>query len=205
MATESTRVTDVAPPRFADAVLRLVLDPDDRENVSGDLLEEYRESVLPVRGRLRADLWFVTEVLGFVWRSTRVLALILGTSLVARTAVDWFVPTTEFHLRSALSTWFSVGILVAAGMLAAWRGRSIAAGALAGAATTLTAAVMSTLGSVSLVAIWHDPQTLAAIQGSGGLAEALTLPLTMIVVGTGLGALGGLIASSARTLVRHVL
>jgi hypothetical protein len=205
VATESTRLTDVSPPRFADAVLRLLLDPDDRESVSGDLLEEYRESILPVRGRLRADLWFVTEVLGFLWRNTRVLALVLGTSMIARTAVDWFAPTTEFHLRSAVSTWLSVGILVTAGMLAAWRGRSIAAGALAGAATTFMAAVMSTLGSASLVAIWHDPQTLAAIRGSGGLAEALTLPLTMVVVGAGLGTLGGLIADSARRLAQRVL
>ena len=39
------------PPEWAEALLRLLLKPEDRESVSGDLLEEYRQSVVPERGR----------------------------------------------------------------------------------------------------------------------------------------------------------
>lgn len=59
------------PPRRAEAVLRALLAPQDRETVSGDLLEEYRESVHPVYGPRRADLWYVTQVAGFARRANR--------------------------------------------------------------------------------------------------------------------------------------
>ena len=46
------------PPRWAEALLRAALGAKDQESVVGDLAEEYRESLLPERGRLRADLWY---------------------------------------------------------------------------------------------------------------------------------------------------
>ena len=33
------------PPRWAESLLRMLLSPEDRDSVSGDLLEEYRESM----------------------------------------------------------------------------------------------------------------------------------------------------------------
>src|SRR5688500_10263372 len=39
--------SDARPPRWAEAILRLLLKPEDRESVSGDLLEEYRETIVP--------------------------------------------------------------------------------------------------------------------------------------------------------------
>ena len=62
------------PPRWADVVLRLLLAPRDRQTVSGDLLEEYRETIHPARGRRRADLWYVSQVVGFAWRANRTWA-----------------------------------------------------------------------------------------------------------------------------------
>ena len=54
------------PPRWADALLRLLLDPEKAESYSGDLLEAYRDSIVSLRGRWRADLWFVSQVLSCV-------------------------------------------------------------------------------------------------------------------------------------------
>ena len=42
---EPDRSGSVRPPRWAEAVLRALLGRDDAETVSGDLIEEYRESV----------------------------------------------------------------------------------------------------------------------------------------------------------------
>jgi hypothetical protein len=42
--------TSVIPPVWAKRLLRVVLKASDFESVSGDLLEEYRESIHPVRG-----------------------------------------------------------------------------------------------------------------------------------------------------------
>ena len=40
----------------------------DRDTVSGDLMEEYRETVRPGRSRLAADAWYVGQVSRFAWR-----------------------------------------------------------------------------------------------------------------------------------------
>ena len=52
----NTPHSDARPPRWAEAILRVLLKPHDRETVSGDLLEEYRDTIVPTRGRA-ADLW----------------------------------------------------------------------------------------------------------------------------------------------------
>jgi hypothetical protein len=65
-----------SPPRWADALLRLCLRPRDRQTVTGDLLEEYREVVLPGRGRLRAQLWYFRQVFSLI--PGVVLGLTLG-------------------------------------------------------------------------------------------------------------------------------
>ena len=45
------------PPRWAESLLRMLLSSADRDSVSGDLLEEYRESVVPALGD-RANGWY---------------------------------------------------------------------------------------------------------------------------------------------------
>src|ERR1700730_9011292 len=105
MAAERTRMTAAVPPAWAEALVRLFVKPSDRDNVSGDLLEEYRDSVLPIRGSRRADLWYVGQVLGFMARGAGLWATLFGAAFVVRTAMDWLVPTVDFHARSIVSTW----------------------------------------------------------------------------------------------------
>jgi hypothetical protein len=59
-------------------------------------------------------------------------------------------------------------------------------------------------GAAGAQAIWHDPQTLAAIQGSGGLAEVFSLPITMVIPGACLGTVGGMLGGGARRAVRYI-
>ena len=63
-----------APPRWAEALLQMFLKPADVDSVSGDLLEEYRDSIHPLRGQREADAWYVLQVVGFVSRSAGVWA-----------------------------------------------------------------------------------------------------------------------------------
>src|SRR3982751_6412776 len=55
------------PPEVAELLLHAVLPLEMRESVSGDLLEEYRESRVPAAGEFRADLWYWRQV-GGIWR-----------------------------------------------------------------------------------------------------------------------------------------
>jgi hypothetical protein len=78
MAIESIRMEDdikrpdpsIRPPRWAEALLRIVLTPDKAETESGDLLEAYRDSIRPLRGGWRANLWFVRQVAGYIVRAS---------------------------------------------------------------------------------------------------------------------------------------
>jgi hypothetical protein len=55
-----------SPPRWAELVLRGLLRPRDRDTVSGDLLEEYREVAVPVLGLGRARVWYLRQTLSLV-------------------------------------------------------------------------------------------------------------------------------------------
>src|SRR6185295_15827080 len=99
------RRTEPTPPAWAEDIVRLLLKPEDRDSVSGDLLEEYRVSVVPARGRARADRWYLGQMMGFVWRSASVWALLLAMSIIGRDTLDWWLsPTDDFYARSIAST-----------------------------------------------------------------------------------------------------
>jgi hypothetical protein len=181
-------------------LLRVVLKPGDFDSVSGDLLEEYRESIRPARGQRRADLWYVTQVLGFVSPGARAGGALFGAAFVARDALDWFAPPSDFHARATVSTELGVGILLATGFWAAWRSRSFVGGTIAGVAAAVIGAGVSLVGAAVLLAIWHDPQTMAAIRGSGGLGEVFTMPVMMVLPGLLLGTVGGLAGAAGRKL-----
>ncbi len=189
---------NAAPPGWADAWLRAFLPAGDSESVSGDLLEQYRESVRPERGRRRADAWYVTQVLGFVWRSARPWAALFAVAYLVRTAMDWLMPPADFHTRANVSTLLGAGILLLAGFWAASRSGSVAAGPAMGVAIAAVAAPIEVLGAVALLAGRHDPATMAAIRHGGGLAEALTLPLLMLLPGIVLGTIGGLLGAAVK-------
>ena len=54
------------PPFWAETLLRALLAPRSRDAIAGDLMEEYRESVLPAVGTLRAQIWYIRQVLSFL-------------------------------------------------------------------------------------------------------------------------------------------
>ncbi|HYV62037.1 MAG TPA: hypothetical protein VE958_05155 [Bryobacteraceae bacterium] len=192
------------PPHWAEALLRLFLKREVFATVSGDLLEQYRDSIHPARGRLRADQWYLTQVSGFVLRGARLWAALFAAAYVARTALDWLRPTTDFHARSEVSTALAAGILLVSGFWTAWRSGSFAAGAAVGLVTTAIAAVLSIGGVALLLAIWHDPATMTAIRGSGNLQESLVLPTFLILPGMLIAGVGGVAGATAKRLLRPV-
>jgi len=194
--------TDAKPPAWAEAILRSVLKRTDFDTVSGDLLEEYRDAVYPTRGPIAADRWYIAQVLGFAIRTFGIYGVLFGGAVVARDAFDWFVPTQDFAMRSAVSTYAGITILLITGFWAAWRSGSLVSGSLAGVLATIVGAVISIAGGAVLFAVFHDPQTHAAIDSSGGLSEALTLPITMVIPGLILGTLGGALGAAANAKLR---
>lgn len=136
-----------------------------------------------------------SESLLWAVRSHVVTAVLFGGAFVARTALDWLQPPADFHTRSLISTVVAISILFASGVFASWKNGAILAGTLSGLITTALAALVSAIGTLGLLAIWHDPTTLQAIAGSGGLSEVFFLPLMLIIPGVLLGTIGGAAAT----------
>jgi hypothetical protein len=102
----------VSPPRWAEALLRAYLAPDG-ESESGDLLEIYRDSAYPARGGWRADVWFVSQVLGCILRSKG--ANVRGGILAGLALCVLTIAVTVLRYPGALST--AEAAIVAAGLL----------------------------------------------------------------------------------------
>jgi len=127
------------PPRWAEFLLQLVVRARDRETISGDLLEEYRESVLPAEGPFRAGLWYWGQVVSFV--SPLIVGLAFGTALgvwnLVSTAVDPLSDDSAGIMLTFVAVLLGTWGLVA--FLAGRRKRSfrdaVVAGVIVGAAT----------------------------------------------------------------------
>ena len=130
----------------------------------------------------------------------RVWGVLFGAAVVSRNALDWFAPPLNFQTRAAVSTYLGIGLLVASGFCAAWRSRSVVAGTVAGVTTAAIGGFISIVGAVGLLAIWHGPQTMMAVRGSGGLGEVFTLPLLMILPGLLVGTVGGIAGAASHRL-----
>ena len=91
-------------------------------------------------------------------------------------------------------------VLLLAGFWAGLRSDSFAAGTIIVASSAALAAVFDILGALVFLAIWHDPRTMAAIRGSGGLEEVFTLPVLLILPGALIGTVGGGLGAVARKL-----
>jgi hypothetical protein len=140
----------------------------------------------------------------FTSRRAFLFAILFSAQFLVRTILDWFMPTLDFHTRATVSTFLSAAILLAAGFSAAWRSDSFSAGAVSGVVTAGVAAVISVTGAVILLMVWHDPETMAAIRGSGGLEEVFSLPVMMILPGVVLGSVGGVACIVIKRVFPHL-
>lgn len=184
------------PPRWAESLLRTFLAAGDRESISGDLLEEYRESIVPERGA-GANRWYVRQVGWYVLRATGPWAALVGGILVGRYLLDTLVPTQYTrgvaHPRATIMSWALIATYALSGCWHAWRTDRLRTGVAAAFVTALLGGALSVVGTLVCLAIWHDPATWRAIDGSGGIDEALYgVPLMLTVVGTIVGTVGAL-------------
>jgi len=175
---------DATPPAWAEGLLQFVVRRDHRDSISGDLLEEYRERILPARGAAAADRWYVAQMLVYLWRATWVWAVAFAVAALLRDAMDRFDPPQSYYLRSQVTTFTAIALFAAAGFFGARRTQSFVGGALSGTAMGLIAAVITVTASAVMLAIAHDSATMDAIARSGGLGETFILPFVIVVPGT---------------------
>ncbi len=124
---------------WGDAALRLLIRRRNRDTITGDLLEEYRENVLPTRGRLAAALWYSRQVLSFVspvtWGVS--IGLVASALMLLDTAIE---PLADDSAGGTLTIVFALMLLWVATSAAAGRPSrrfkdALIAGLLVGIAT----------------------------------------------------------------------
>jgi hypothetical protein len=202
MERMKTAHSNARPPRWAESLLRLLLKPEDRESVSGDLLEEYRETIVPTLGSA-ADRWYVRQVASFLVRASWLWGGILGAALVVRYLFDTLVPPTDYFLRATILTYTIMASCLLTGFSTAWRGRSMRAGIVISFSAATIGALISIVGTGVILAIWHDPATLDAWRRSGGLQEAfIDVPLKLVAIGVTLGFGGALFGKGMAVVSR---
>src|SRR6516162_6038714 len=120
------------PPEVAEMILRGLLPLDMCETVSGDLLEEYRESRVPAVGGFRADVWYWRQVGGMWLRAywwLVVSAILLHvvhdvlSTFRAPSGAFYFdgLPTFVVAVLSPLSPFGLVGVVGLATAYGSWR------------------------------------------------------------------------------------
>ncbi len=144
--------SSIRPPAWAESSLRMVLPSKDAETVTGDLLEAYRDTIHPQRGRLRANLWYWRQVADFVMRASGGWGVLLG--------LIWVVG--PFRMTLHQGGWFYAGLeqkLIAAMLvlLAArnsWRSGYLRGGILIATAIGLAGSVIWIGGAMFQAARW---------------------------------------------------
>jgi hypothetical protein len=211
------------PPRWAEWLLRAMLEPRDRDTISGDLLEEYREVIVPRRGRLRANLWYVRQALSLVNGVTLGLALGLVFSVwnLVVTSLMPLVDDSPLALAGFYGPMFQMWGL--AGWMAARRTGHLAAAVKTGATVAFVTFVVFDAALILRVNLFleiikhrDDWQNMVASFPASGFASfrgyvnyvyITGSPLTILigtVIGTGCGLIGGLVAALAPQRGRRI-
>jgi hypothetical protein len=121
-----------------------------KQTESGDLLEAYRDSVYPARGRGRADLWFVRQVAGYVVRSSAGWGVLFGLLWVIGpfrmlVHMDGFADLEQKVIATMV-------FLLAARR--AWRSEQIRAGILWALSAAVVGSLIWIFGAVIQAARW---------------------------------------------------
>jgi len=140
------------PPLWAEAMLRSLLRPSDRDSISGDLLEEYREARRPALGAPRANVWYIKHVLSVLWRLMWpcLLALTALTLLSYKFKALWYVALLNRGIVPApLVSPANALVYLWAGYFASRRSGLVRTGAIVAGTTSL-------IGFVNHVHIFRD-------------------------------------------------
>ena len=134
------------PPRWLEGMLLHFLAARDRETISGDLLEEYREEQVPRFGSLRANVWYLYQALSLisVWDllGSVLKRPLIGISLFTAAAGVWLAVMENilqhagYAGRTVIAAWMTVQG-VATLLLPMLDGRAILRALLAAGAVAL--------------------------------------------------------------------
>ena len=189
------------PPLWAQSLLRLLVSQRNRDGILGNLLDEYRERHA-ARGAAAADRWYARQVLGCLLQACALGGVMLGLLLSVRDVMDLVLPTQDYRLRAAVSTYIGFSIFAAVAIHAGWRSRHALAGVIAclGAATIASIIGFATPAVLSIALsteVQQNPATAAALRESFDVPVPVLFAIAIVF-----GSIGGGIGRGARSVRR---
>lgn len=178
------------PPRYAQALIAMLVPASRRDSIVGDLLEEYRETQVPEHGAAAADRWFVRQALGFLWSAAAVPGALVGSVLIVRMLVDVTAPIADTGGRAWITTLSAMAIFTLTGFRLGLVTRRVSGAIVMAFAATVIgtiAAYAGTFASMAVARAFVHPGPAAW----DGLREGLDVPAHVIaVIGMTLASVG---------------
>jgi hypothetical protein len=141
----------------------------------------------------------VRQVAWYLLRASWLPGVLIAATLIVRYLFDTLAPVHYtrgvLHPRSQIMSQMLLAIFAAAASFAVWRTTHIRTGLLVVLTAALIGGLVSSAGTLVMLAVWHDPATMTAWQTSGGIAEALIdVPILLVPISLVSGTAGAIAA-----------
>ncbi len=195
-------MTPAGPPPWAVWLLVTLVPRRHRDILSGDVMDRYRDQILPARGRPRANRWFVAQTVQCAWAQSRWALLVVLLSFLVGDGLHAKPPEGGSTLRSWLTTTGPAWALGAVAVRTGWRTGAWAALITGGLAAGVGTAAILVLTTVTLAIA--QPQLMKigmsweSLRDLGAILGGTTLTGTTVAAAGGLvGALATRVASAS--------
>jgi hypothetical protein len=184
-----------APPPWAVWLLQALVPRRHRDVLTGDVLDRYRDHILPAQGRARADRWFLAQVADWAWTESRVACLVVVLAFIVGDGIFTDLPQQGATLRAWLKATVPMIALVLLGARVGWRSGTWAA--------IVTGFVASFLGTLAFLALTTaslailQPQLMKIGLSWESLRDLASILRNATVFGTVVSAIGGLLGDLA--------
>jgi len=174
-----------SPPWLLERMLMSFLPVRDRETISGDLFEEYRQEQVPRVGSLRANIWYVRQVISFLSiRSFGGLPKKAGltcTSLFTAGIGCWLMAMEQILRHSGYAQRTAIATCITLQGLGTLLVLMFGVGSISRAVVTLSAMSLAVFGAFSIERILQSQhfEGFVLIIGFGLIAQGL---MTLVVV-----------------------
>ena len=192
------------PPPWAVWLLTTLVPRRHRSILAGDVLDRYRDQILPSIGRARANRWLVTRVAEWAWTECRPACLVVVLSFLIGDGVFSGSPGPGATVRAWLKAAMPLFVLGALGVRTGWRSGAGAAAITGFLASSIGTAAILALTAVSLAIV--QPQLMKIGMSWESLRALTSILRDASLAGTAASLAGGLAgagAAKANTTRRH--
>lgn len=183
------------PPSWAAWLLATLVPRRYRDVLVGDILDRYRDQILPAQGRTHADRWFLARVAGWAWTESRAACLVVALSFLVGDGLYLELPDAGATMRTWLRATVPAATLAALGVRAGWRSGAGAAVVTGFLASFLGTAAMLVLTTVTLAFVL--PQLMKIGMSWDSLRDLASVLRSATIAGTTASALGGFLGAMA--------